>query len=162
MARRWSCPCYHGASGCQPPSNKARRRPAPSYREDSLRTVYPVAFALCLGALLGATIATGLRAQGTPQAFAIIEVAEILDSSTFDKVLQSTPIGLVPFNGRYIVRSDKILPLEGTPPKRFVVIAFDTLERAQRWSASSPVKETNTIRRGAAVWRSFLVEGVAH
>ena len=84
----------------------------------------------------------------------------MLDADTFNKVLQSTPIGLVPYNGRYLIRSDKIVPLEGAPPKRFVVIAFDTLERAQRWSASSPVKETNAIRRSAATWRSFLVEGL--
>jgi len=42
------------------------------------------------------------------------------------------------------------------------VIAFDTMDRAQRWSASAAVKENNAIRSRAAKWRSFLVEGPLH
>jgi uncharacterized protein (DUF1330 family) len=37
------------------------------------------------------------------------------------------------FGGKYIIRTDKITNLDGTPPARFVVIAFDGVEV---WSGS--------------------------
>jgi uncharacterized protein (DUF1330 family) len=49
-----------------------------------------------------------------------------------------------------------------SPPKRFDVIAFDTIERVQRWSASAPVKEVNALRSKGANWRALIVEGLPH
>ena len=115
---------------------------------------------LMIGALLGGFVSTALRAQSTPLAYAVIEISDIVDRAAFDQVLQSTPMGLVPFSGRYVVRSDKLVAIEGTPPRRFVLIAFDTMDRALRWSASPAVKQTNDLRRTSAKWTSFLVEGV--
>jgi uncharacterized protein (DUF1330 family) len=121
-----------------------------------------LALVLCLGMLVGASFAGGPRAQGTPPAYAVIDVTEVTDLGAFNKVLTGTPLGLVPFGGRYVVRTDKLVPLEGVPPKRFVVIAFDTVERAQRWSTSTPVKEINAIRSQSAKWRAFIAEGLPH
>ena len=121
-----------------------------------------VLLALCVGIFVGAFSAAGPRAQGTAPAYAVIEIAEVTDQEAFSKVLTGSPIGLVPFGGRYLARTDKAVPLEGVPPKRFVVIAFDTLDRAQRWSTSAPVKEINAARSQAAKWRAFIVEGLPH
>jgi uncharacterized protein (DUF1330 family) len=120
------------------------------------------ALALSLGAVIGGAIVTGLKAQGTPAAYAVIDVTEVTDPQTFNTVLASTPVGLVPYGGRYVIRTDKVIALEGAPPKRFVVIAFDTVDRAQRWSVSAPVKEINAIRSRAAKWRAFIVEAIPH
>jgi uncharacterized protein (DUF1330 family) len=121
-----------------------------------------VLLALCVGIIVGALLAGGPRAQGTPPAYAVIEIAEITDQEAFSKVLTGTPLGLVPFGGRYLARTDNAVQLEGAPPKRFVLIAFDTVERAQRWSTSTPVKEINGTRSQAAKWRAFIVEGLPH
>jgi uncharacterized protein (DUF1330 family) len=118
--------------------------------------------ALGVGAILGAAAAGNLRAQGPPTAYAVIEISEFTDPESFKAVLANTPMGLVPFGGRFVIRSDNVVPLDGVPPKRFVLIAFDTMDRAQRWSASAAVKENNAIRSRAAKWRSFLVEGPLH
>jgi uncharacterized protein (DUF1330 family) len=118
--------------------------------------------AVLVGVLIGGALFGGLYAQGTPLAYVMIEVSDVTDPETFGKVLAGTPVGLVPFGGRYVVRTDAVVPLEGNAPKRFVVIAFDTPERARRWSVSAPVKEINALRSRSASWRSFLVEGVAH
>ena len=40
------------------------------------------------------------------------------------------------FGGKFIVRTEAITSLDGTPPKRIVVIAFDSIEKAKAWDAS--------------------------
>jgi uncharacterized protein (DUF1330 family) len=65
-----------------------------------------------------------------------------------------------PNGGRYITRTDKITALDGTPPKRFVVIAFDGAEKAQAWNNSPAQKHVNAVRVKTTKSRVFLVEGI--
>jgi uncharacterized protein (DUF1330 family) len=62
--------------------------------------------------------------------------------------------------GRYIMRTDKITALDGTAPKRFVVIAFDSAEKAQAWNNSPAQKDVNAIRVKTTKSRVFIVEGM--
>ena len=77
--------------------------------------------ALGVGAILGAAATGSLRAQGPPTAYAVIEISEFTDPESFKAVLANTPMGLVPFGGRFVIRSDNVVPLDGVPPKRFVL-----------------------------------------
>ena len=62
--------------------------------------------------------------------------------------------------GRYVMRTENITALDGTPPKRFVVIQFDSVEKAKAWNATPQLAEINAIRAKAAKSRSFVVEGM--
>jgi uncharacterized protein (DUF1330 family)/quinol monooxygenase YgiN len=64
-----------------------------------------------------------------------------------------------PFGGRYVVRGGKITPLEGEPPKGVVVIAFDSVDKAQAWYDSVAYREIRPIRHRAAKSRVYVVEG---
>jgi uncharacterized protein (DUF1330 family) len=46
---------------------------------------------------------------------------------------------------------------DGTPPKRFVIIGFDNVEKAKAWDASAAQKEVNDIRMKNTKSRSFIV-----
>jgi uncharacterized protein (DUF1330 family) len=70
------------------------------------------------------------------------------------------PETLVPFGGKYVIRTEKITALDGTPPKRFVVIAFDSMEKAKAWKASASSKEVDVIRNKTTKSSQFLVEGM--
>jgi uncharacterized protein (DUF1330 family) len=61
------------------------------------------------------------------------------------------------FGGKFIVRSDHITASDGTPPKRFVIIAFDS---AKAWDASAAQKEVTAIRMKNSTSRQFFVEGM--
>ena len=61
--------------------------------------------------------------------------------------------------GRYIMRTENITALDGTPPKRFVVIQFDSVEKAKAWNATPQLAEINAVRAKATKSRSFVVEG---
>ena len=62
--------------------------------------------------------------------------------------------------GHYLVRGGKTLALEGEPPKRIIVTAFQSTADAQRWYASPEYPALRAIRQRAATARGFLVEGV--
>jgi ABC-type uncharacterized transport system substrate-binding protein len=51
---------------------------------------------------------------------------------------------------------------DGTPPARFVVIGFDSLDRAKAWDAAPIQQEVNAIRKRATKSRQFLVEALSN
>ncbi|HEX8076744.1 MAG TPA: DUF1330 domain-containing protein, partial [Chthoniobacterales bacterium] len=56
-----------------------------------------------------------------------------------------------PFGGRFIIRGGEIAPLEGKPPEgRLVVIAFDSMEKAQAWYSSAEYQKLKPIRQSRA------------
>jgi uncharacterized protein (DUF1330 family) len=58
------------------------------------------------------------------------------------------------------MRTNNITASDGTPPNRFVVIAFDSLEKAKAWTASAAQKEVDAIRAKTTKSRVFYVEGM--
>jgi uncharacterized protein (DUF1330 family) len=114
------------------------------------------------GALFGAFAVNGLNAQSkSPGAYAVVDIGEMTDANLFREQLlpKVTPATVAAFGGRYLVRSENAVAIDGTPPKRFVVIAFDSMDKAKAWSASPGQKEVDTIRMKATKSRQFLVEG---
>ena len=108
--------------------------------------------------LAGVTI----RAQQakSPPGYVVAEI-EVTDLATMQKYGEKVPETLAPFNHHYVVRSSKIQPLEGEPPKGLVVIAFDSAEKAREWYDSPAYQAIKPIRQRAANSRIFIVEGLA-
>ena len=57
-------------------------------------------------------------------------------------------------------RTDKITSFDGTPPQRFVLIAFDNPEKAQAWHNSEAQKDIDGVRMKTTDSLSFMVEGM--
>jgi uncharacterized protein (DUF1330 family) len=113
------------------------------------------------GGALGAAAVNGLNAQTkAPGAYAVIDISEITDTDTFTKQLlpKAGPAALGG-GGQFVVRTDKITALDGTPPKRFVVIGFDSVEKAKAWDATPAQKEVDALRSKTTKSRSFIVDG---
>jgi|HubBroStandDraft_6_1064221.scaffolds.fasta_scaffold973897_1 uncharacterized protein (DUF1330 family) len=116
---------------------------------------------IVLGVAVGGAIVQGLRAQAAPPVYVVVEISDVTDPEGFKAVpAKSGPETLAPFGGRYVIRTEKITPLDGTAPKRFVVIAFDSMEKAMAWKASASSKEVDVIRDGTTKSTQFLVEGL--
>src|ERR1700674_4023655 len=102
-----------------------------------------IGLAMLAGAAFGAAAVNGLNAQNkAPGAYAVIDISEITDSDTFTKQLlpKATP-PVTAFGGQFIVRTENTVAINGTPPKRFVVIAFESMEKAKAWENSPAQKE---------------------
>ena len=123
---------------------------------------FRMTLAVVAGAALGGAVIQALHAQAKPPIYAIVEVNEISDAAAYSKVSQRPNTGTVSvqMGGRYLARGGKITALDGAPPQRYVIIAFDSLEKAQAWYNSPGQKEVIAIRTKSTKSRSFLVEGL--
>jgi uncharacterized protein (DUF1330 family) len=134
-------------------------------KRKSMKTTITVVSAMLAGAALGIAAINALHAQGkAPGAYAIVDISEITDANVFRQQLLAkvTPAALVPFGGQYIVRTENVTALDGTPPQRFVIIGFDSMDKAKAWSAAAAQKEVDAIRAKSTKSRQFLVEGLSN
>jgi uncharacterized protein (DUF1330 family) len=129
-----------------------------------VKTNYKVAIALVAGAAIGGAAIQGLHAQTKPPAYIVIPILKINDAAAFKAgvVDKSMPADVTAAGGHYIIRGQKITSLDGDPPARLIVVAFDSVEKAQAFSNSAAQKEVNAARIKSTNSLSFIVEGFAN
>jgi uncharacterized protein (DUF1330 family) len=122
---------------------------------------HKLALAMLAGVSIGIAGAMAIHPQQirTPPTYVVAEL-EVTDPATYQKYSAQVPETLAPFHGHFIVRGGKIETVEGAPPQRLVVIAFDSLEKARAWYDSSVYKAILPLRLSSAKTRLFIVEGV--
>ena len=117
------------------------------------------------GVALGATAIKGLYAQAKPPTYVVIDISDVTDPEGFKAVTSSaaaSPAGAAALGGRYVIQTETTTALDGTPPKRFVVLAFDSKDKAQGWANAADIKAINAIRAKTTKSRSFIVDGLAN
>jgi uncharacterized protein (DUF1330 family) len=124
------------------------------------RIVIGLSFAL--GAAIGTTFVDNLRAQGKGPAYVIVDFSEIKDMEALAKGGQTVSAAATALGGKTIARTDNPIALDGTPPKRFTVLAFDNVDKAKAWYASDAVKQARETRMKVSTSRSFIVEGLGN
>jgi uncharacterized protein (DUF1330 family) len=126
-----------------------------------MKTNHKLLLAVLAGVIIGvAGMAIHAQQTKTAPGYVVAEV-DVHDAATFAKYGAKVPDTLKPYNGHYIVRGGKIEGVEGTAPKdRFVVIAFDSAEKARAWENSAEYEAIKPIRHSSATSRVFIVEGV--
>jgi uncharacterized protein (DUF1330 family) len=124
-----------------------------------IRYALPLAVAIGLG--IGAVAIRGLHARAsTPPVYVVIEIDEITDANGFEALRQTADATLVEVqfeDGRYLARTENVIPLDGSPPKFFALIAFDNMTKAKAFDDS--MKKNTVLRTKATKSRSFIVEG---
>jgi uncharacterized protein (DUF1330 family) len=132
--------------------------PFDQLRTISMNTKLKLTLALLAGVALGVTAIQGLEAQTKPLAYIVADV-EVTDPAGYQTYVdRNTPI-VAAAGGRFITRGEKIVPLDGPAPKRFAIIAFDSMEQAQAYRASAAYKDTIAIRDKSSKYHSFIAEG---
>ena len=115
---------------------------------------------MLVGVIIGAGTVNGLYAQNkSPGAYAVVDLSEISNRDLFQTLLPKAEPAMAAFGGKFVVRTENIVALDGTPPKRFVVIAFDSIDKAKAWDASAAQKEITDIRMRSTKSRQFIVDG---
>jgi len=90
----------------------------------------------------------------------IIAEVEVTDPAAYEKYRKLVAPSLAPYGGRFLVRGGVSEALEGEAPHRMVMLAFETMEAARAWHASTDYAEAKALRLRAAKSRLILVEGV--
>ncbi len=127
-----------------------------------MKSNYKLAVAVLAGISIGVAGAHALRAQQvkTPPGYVIAEV-DVTDPEAFKKYAEKVPATVAAADGHYLVRGGKIQAVEGEAPKRIVVIAFESAEKAHAWEYSPAYEAIKPIRHSAAKSRIYIVEGIA-
>jgi uncharacterized protein (DUF1330 family) len=115
---------------------------------------------LFAGIAIGAIAVSSLHAQNKgPGAYAVIDLSQITDRDSFTKqLLPKAEPAILGAGGKFITRTEKITALDGVPPQRFVVIAFDNVDKAKSWYSSAAWKEVDAMRKKFTNSRLFVVE----
>jgi len=126
-----------------------------------MRIQHTIALAVVVGLGLGVIATRGLAAQAKRTFYVVIEVDEITDADGYKAMTKIGPTNIVEVkhaDGRYLVRTNNLVSLDGAPPKRFVMIAFDSMERANGFYQNT--EEMTAMRIKATKSRAFIVEGL--
>ena len=119
--------------------------------------------AILAGVVIGAVAMGGMAARGAggpiPGAYAIVDISEITDPDVFTKqLLPKAEAPVTAYSGKFLTRTQDIIAIDGTPPKRFVIIAFDSVETAKAWAGSAAQKEVDALRAKSAKARAFIAK----
>jgi uncharacterized protein (DUF1330 family) len=127
-----------------------------------MKTNYKLMLGVVVGMVIGVAGDMAIRAQqAKPLPGYVIAEVDVHDPATFQQYGAQVPGTLAPFNAHYVIRGGKTLSLEGDPaPQRFVVIAFDSVEKAKAWEDSPAYEAIKPIRHKSAKSRVFIAEGV--
>ena len=126
-----------------------------------MRIQRTIALAVAVGLSLGVIATWSLAAQAKRTSYVVIEVDEITDADGYKAMTKMGPANIVEVkhaDGRYFVRTDNLAALDGAAPKRFVMIAFDSMEKANGFYQNT--KEMTAMRIKATKSRAFIVEGL--
>jgi uncharacterized protein (DUF1330 family) len=123
-----------------------------------MQSRYALTLAMLAGFGLGAVAVQGLNAQGTtPRAYAIVDVTEINDPKTFNALFAKEQQAVTAAGGRYVTRTNDITAIDGVAPLRFVIIAFDSMSKANSWKESPAQIAVNKERIESTKSRAFIV-----
>lgn len=126
-----------------------------------MKTQLAVVLALLAGFGLGAVAVEGLRAEAKTPAYYISEIV-VRDLDPYLKeYLPKVKESVKAFGGRSLAGGDKIIAIEGDPPKhRMALVQFDSLDQLMAWRNSPQYKEDRKISDKYATVEAYAVEGV--
>ena len=127
-----------------------------------MKSNHKLAVAVLAGISIGVAGAHAIRAQQVKPALGyVIAEVDVTDPDTYKKYAEKVPATVAAFDGHYLVRGGKVQAVEGEAPKRVVVLAFESAEKAHAWEFSPAYEAIKPIRQSSAKSRIFIVEGVA-
>jgi uncharacterized protein (DUF1330 family) len=93
-------------------------------------------------------------------AYIIVEV-NVTDQALYDDYKKLVPPTLELYGGTFVVRGGETETLEGDwNPGRFVILQFESVERAKAWWASEEYRAPKQLRQRASSARMIVAEGV--
>ena len=121
---------------------------------------------LLAGAVVGAAGVTGLHAQSKAPVFLVTEI-DVTNPDAYGKEFAPKAQATIKAaGGKFIViggaggaSAKPITAIEGTPPKRVAIQAWDSLEALNNWYKSADYQEALKMGQKYATFRRYAVEG---
>jgi uncharacterized protein (DUF1330 family) len=72
-------------------------------------------------------------------AYAVVDVSKKRSTDLQD--IAKAPAAVAAFGGKFIIRTENVTGFDGTPPKRLIVLGFDSVDKTEAWDASAAQQE---------------------
>jgi uncharacterized protein (DUF1330 family) len=82
----------------------------------------------------------------------------VVDAAAMKTIVAKASASVKAGGGEYLARTDKITALNGVPPKRVVILAFDSTDAAKAWYNSPAQQEINAMAEKALKQRWYVVD----
>lgn len=116
--------------------------------------------AVLAGVAAGLLAGRTLYAQSTPHAYLIVDVGQVPNAEKMKAAAKKAGPIFEKTGSKYLVRTNKVLPLHGTPPARFVIVEFANIDAAKAWANRPKTKAITAELDKYSTQRRFLVEGM--
>jgi len=134
-----------------------------------MKTYLGIGFGMLAGAVLGASAVDMLHAQAKSVVYSVTEI-EVTNPDPFGK--EYAPLAQASnkaAGGRQLALggaggagATPVTTLEGTPPKRVVIQAWDNLDQLKAWFNSPGYQEARKVGNQYATFRRYAIEGTAN
>ncbi len=92
-------------------------------------------------------------------AYIVVEV-DVKDPERYANYRAMVPASLEVYGGKFLVRGGAVENLEGNwIPSRFVIIEFESVDRAKQWWDSDEYREARNLRQATSDTKMIVVEG---
>src|SRR5262245_39002330 len=120
-----------------------------------MKKCYTLILSMLAGLAFGTADLQPLHAQVKLPVYVVAEV-DVSDNDGFAKeYLPKAQASIRASGGRFLVAGQKITALEGTPPRRVIVTAWESIEKVQGWFNSPEFRELRTVGDKYAKFRLF-------
>lgn len=94
-----------------------------------------------------------------PKGYVLAEI-DVTDPQAYEAYKKLSSQAVAEYGGRFLVRGGEVVQLEGErPPKRLVILEFDSPEQAQTFFDSPQYQAAAAIRRRASVANFYRLTG---
>ena len=92
-------------------------------------------------------------------AYIVVQV-DVKDQEKYNQYKTMVPATIEAYGGKFLVRGGATETLEGDwKPERFVILEFESVERAKRWWSSEEYRLPKELRQSASVAQIIVAEG---
>ena len=131
-----------------------------------MKTHSTVAVAMLTGMAVGAIAVQGLHAQSKSPVYLITEI-DVTDPEKYAKefaprgqaTVRNSGAKFVAIGGTAGVGAKPIHAIDGTPPKRMTIQAWESMDALKAWYDGPDYQEALKIGRQYATFRRYAVEG---
>jgi len=131
-----------------------------------MRTHYTLTLAMLTGCGLGAAAVEGLHAQAKPPIYYVVEIDSTNPDAYAKEFAPQAQAIIKAAGGRFLAiggagatGAKEVIAIEGEPPKRAVVMVWDTMEQIRAWWANPEYLALRKDVDKYTKFRSFAVEG---
>ena len=131
-----------------------------------MKQYFGLGMGLIAGTMIGAAAVSGLHAQAKPPVYLVTEI-DVTNPEAYGKefapkaqaTIKAAGGRLIAIGGSAGAGAKAVTAIEGTPPKRVAIQAWDSLEALNNWYKSAEYQEALKIGLKYATFRRYAIEG---